>query len=102
MTVVAHVSDTHVGNEVQDPAARMAAVMDHLLAMSPRPDVLVVTGDVADHGLAQEYAVARAWLDRWPSDEHSSRIVFITRRVPQRWVAALLDAIGEEVAGVDQ
>ena len=43
-----------------------------------------------------------AWLDRWPSDERSSRIVLITRRVPQRWVAALLGAIGEEVAGVNQ
>lgn len=66
MVVVAHVSDTHVGNAVQDPAPRMAALMDHLLAMSPRPDVLLVTGDVADHGLAEEYAAARAWLDRWP------------------------------------
>jgi 3',5'-cyclic AMP phosphodiesterase CpdA len=26
----------------------------------------VVTGDVADHGLAGEYAEARAWLERWP------------------------------------
>jgi len=66
MTVVAHVSDTHAGNAVQDPADRMASVMDHLLAMSPRPEVLVVTGDVADHGLPEEYAAARAWLDRWP------------------------------------
>jgi 3',5'-cyclic-AMP phosphodiesterase len=66
MFAVAHVSDTHFGNDVQDPAGRAAAVMDHLLAMSPRPDVLVVTGDIADHGLADEYAEARAWLDRWP------------------------------------
>ncbi len=66
MFVVAHVSDTHFGNDVQDPAARAEAVMDHLLAMRPRPDLLVVTGDVADHGLAAEYAEARAWLDRWP------------------------------------
>ena len=43
-----------------------------------------------------------AWLDRWPSDKRSSRIVLITRRVPERWVAALLGAIGEEVAGVSQ
>ena len=41
-----------------------------------------------------------AWLDRWPSDDRSSRIVFITRRVPQRWVEVLLEAIGEEVADV--
>jgi 3',5'-cyclic-AMP phosphodiesterase len=65
MFVIAHVSDTHVGNAVQDPAARMAAVMDHLLAVSPRPDVLVVTGDVADHGLPDEYAEARVWVERW-------------------------------------
>jgi len=38
-----------------------------------------------------------AWLDRWPSAERSSRIVFITRRVPQRWVEVLLEAIIEEV-----
>src|SRR4051794_32041701 len=83
MTVLAHVSDTHVGNAVQDPAARMAAVMDHLLAMSPRPDVLVVTGDVADHGLPEEYAVARAWLERWPGPvalcpgNHDVRVAFV-------------------------
>jgi Icc protein len=65
MLVIAHVSDTHFGNDVQDPGARNAAVMDHLLAMEPRPDVLVVTGDVADHGLPEEYDEARAWLDRW-------------------------------------
>ena len=38
--------------------------------------------------------------DRWPSDDRRSRIVFITRRVPQRWVEVLLAAIGEEVADV--
>lgn len=65
MLVIAHVSDTHFGNDVQDPAARVAAVLDHLLAMDPRPDVLVVSGDVADHGLPEEYDAARAWLDRW-------------------------------------
>jgi Icc protein len=65
MLVIAHVSDTHFGNDIQDPAPRTAAVMDHLLAMDPRPDVLVVSGDVADHGLPQEYDAAHAWLDRW-------------------------------------
>jgi G3E family GTPase len=41
-----------------------------------------------------------AWLNRWPSDDRRSRIVIITRRVPRRWVEVLLEAIGEEVAGV--
>jgi G3E family GTPase len=53
----------------------------------------------AIHGV-QHVFHAPAWLDRWPSDDRSSRIVFITRRVPQRWVEVLLEAIGEEVADV--
>src|SRR3989440_6641718 len=51
------------------------------------------------HGV-QHVFHAPAWLKRWPSDDRSSRIVFITRRVPQRWVEALLEAIGVEVADV--
>lgn len=65
MLVIAHLSDTHFGNDVQDPTSRATAVMDHLLAMNPLPDVLVVSGDVADHGLPQEYDAARAWLHPW-------------------------------------
>jgi Icc protein len=99
MLVIAHVSDTHFGNDVQDPALRAAAVMDHLLAMDPRPSVLVVTGDVADHGLPEEYAAARAWLDRWDGPlavcpgNHDVRAAFVAGlHVPSRTVV--------EVAGV--
>ena len=38
----------------------------------PRPDVLLVTGDVADHGLPEEYAEARAVLDAWPGPSWSA------------------------------
>jgi G3E family GTPase len=41
-----------------------------------------------------------AWLDRWPSDDRRSRLVFIARRIPQRWVEVLLEAIDAEVAAV--
>jgi G3E family GTPase len=51
------------------------------------------------HGV-QHVFHAPTWLKRWPSDDRRSRIVFITRRVPQRWVEALLEAIGAEVADV--
>jgi Icc protein len=64
MLVIAHISDTHFGGP-PDASARSEAVMAHLLAMEPRPDVLVVTGDVADHGLPEEYAEARRVLDTW-------------------------------------
>ena len=61
--VVAHLSDTHFG--IPGAAGRVRCVLDHLHAMSPRPDLLVVTGDVADYGLEEEYAEARAVLDTW-------------------------------------
>ena len=61
--VVAHLSDTHFG--IPSAAGRVRLVLDHLHAMSPRPDVLVVSGDVTDHGLEEEYAEARAVLDTW-------------------------------------
>jgi Icc protein len=64
-TLVAHLSDTHFGGPA-DARARADAVLTHLLAMDPRPDVLLVTGDVADHGTPEEYAEARVVLDRWP------------------------------------
>ncbi len=51
------------------------------------------------HGV-QHVFHAPAWLERWPSDDRRSRIVFITRQVPQRWIEILLDAIEAEVAGV--
>ncbi len=63
--VVAHVSDTHFGGP-PDARPRAEAVMAHLLALDPRPDVLLVSGDVADHGLPDEYAEARTLLDAWP------------------------------------
>jgi Icc protein len=125
MFVVAHVSDTHFGNDRQDPAPRTAAVMDHLLAMDPRPDVLVLSGDVADHGLAPEYAETRAWLARWPGPlaicpgNHDVRTAYVDGLgVPARSVVevggyrfvlldSLVDAVdGERVdegrVGVDQ
>jgi 3',5'-cyclic AMP phosphodiesterase CpdA len=63
--LIAHVSDTHLGGPA-DARARAEAVLEHLLALDPRPDVLLVSGDVADHGLPDEYAEARTVLDAWP------------------------------------
>ncbi|MFL5282111.1 MAG: CobW family GTP-binding protein [Rhodopila sp.] len=37
------------------------------------------------------------FLDRWPSGDETTRIVFITRDVPRHFVSRLLDAIEEEV-----
>jgi Icc protein len=64
VTVVAHLSDLHFGGP-PDARARADRVLDHVLALDPAPDLLLVTGDVADHGTAEEYAEARAVLSRW-------------------------------------
>ena len=63
--VVAHLSDTHFGNERCVASDRTRRVLDALLRMDPRPDVLAVTGDVADHGWVQEYAEAVQVLGAW-------------------------------------
>jgi G3E family GTPase len=76
----------HCGSDI----LRLKGIVN-ILESPDRPAVI--------HGV-QHVFHAPAWLDRWPSDDRSSRIVFITRRVPQRWVEVLLEAIGEEVADV--
>jgi G3E family GTPase len=76
----------HCGNDI----LRLKGIVN-ILESPDRPAVI--------HGV-QHVFHAPAWLDRWPSDDRSSRIVFITRRVPQHWVEVLLEAIGEEVADV--
>ena len=51
------------------------------------------------HGV-QHVFHAPAWLDRWPSADRRSRLVFITRRIPRGWVEALLVALEAEVGEV--
>ena len=41
-----------------------------------------------------------AWLERWPSEDRGSRLVFIVRGIPRGWVVALLDALETEVGEV--
>ncbi len=62
MTIrIVHVSDIHFGcaNE-----AALQAVHEYL-AGDP-PDLVATTGDITQAGDAQEFAAARAWLDRLP------------------------------------
>jgi G3E family GTPase len=40
------------------------------------------------------------WLSGWPSEDRQSRMIFIARGIPRRWVEALLAAIDAEVADV--
>lgn len=64
MFTIAHISDLHIGDP-HDSLGRAQRVVAHVCSLDPAPDLLLVTGDVADHGRPEEYAAARAVLAAW-------------------------------------
>ena len=66
--LIAQMSDPHVRPRGQlyeglvDSNTMFSAAIRHLEALSPKPDVVVLTGDIADHGLESEYDLARELL----------------------------------------
>jgi 3',5'-cyclic-AMP phosphodiesterase len=69
---IAHLSDTHLmtGPFAAEPAAGAARAIGRLLAITPRPDCVVITGDLADTGSPEEYAALHAILRRCPVPVH--------------------------------
>ncbi len=57
--LIAQVTDIHLGFEPGNPAEfnrkRLDQVLQRLMAMTPRPDLLLATGDVVDRGDADSY-----------------------------------------------
>jgi Predicted phosphohydrolases len=70
--LIAQISDLHLracGSPLHnaiDTEAALAACIDHLLRLYPRPDVVVATGDLADLARAEDYALLRDYLARLP------------------------------------
>lgn len=65
MIVLAHVSDIHLdGTEVR--AERARRVLTYLAGLPRAVDAVLVSGDIADHGTAEEYAEARELLGGLP------------------------------------
>ncbi len=68
--LLAQISDLHVRPPgqlyygVADSNAMLDAAIDQLNALDPRPDLLLVSGDLVDEGLDAEYASLRPRLDR--------------------------------------
>lgn len=68
--LVAQISDLHVVadgtplNGVVDTRAALAAAIDHLAALDPPPDAVLATGDLAQDGLPEDYALLRSAFDR--------------------------------------
>jgi G3E family GTPase len=48
------------------------------------------------HGMQHVYH-APVWLERWPSEDRRTRIVFIGQHIAERWVRTLLDLLDAEV-----
>jgi 3',5'-cyclic AMP phosphodiesterase CpdA len=59
--VIAHVSDIHIDG-TEERAERTARVMAYLNGLGRAPDAVLVTGDLADHGLPEEYREVRKLL----------------------------------------
>lgn len=67
--LIAQISDLHVladgaalGGQV-DTHAALAAAIDHIGALDPRPDLVLATGDLAQDGLPEDYALLRTAFD---------------------------------------
>ena len=66
--LIAQISDPHLRPAGQlyqglvDSNALFAAALRQIAALDPRPDAVLLTGDVVDEGRDDEYAVARAML----------------------------------------
>src|SRR5918997_3641364 len=71
MLIIAQLSDFHVRPRGQtaygvDTNAMFAEAIDAVLRLRPRPDMVLVSGDLTDCGLAEEYALVADGLAALP------------------------------------
>ncbi len=70
MTLIAQISDTHIrlpGQLIEgrvDTFAHFSVCIDRINALPQRPNLVIVSGDLADTGNAEEYRRIKAELDR--------------------------------------
>ena len=70
--LIGQISDLHIKSDgrlsyrVVDTAGMLMRCVAHVLALKQRPDVVVVTGDLADFGRPEEYATLKALLAPLP------------------------------------
>ena len=70
--LIAQISDTHIKPEGRlayrrvDTALLLARCLEHLQRLTPMPDVVLVTGDLVDAGLDEEYLRLRRLLSSLP------------------------------------
>jgi G3E family GTPase len=103
-----HQADVTSASLVRDEPVSAVALALFLSALAENcgPDLLRMKGIVAVgeqpdnpavvHGVQHVYH-APVWLDRWPSDDRRTRMVFIARGFRPQWACALLQLIEQEV-----
>jgi 3',5'-cyclic AMP phosphodiesterase CpdA len=71
-TFIAQLSDSHIttGPLGGGPAAGLQLALARVLALDPRPDCVVVTGDLTDHGRPEEYAALQEIIGDFPLPLH--------------------------------
>ncbi|HEX3689782.1 MAG TPA: phosphodiesterase [Solirubrobacteraceae bacterium] len=74
--LVAQISDPHIGGDwgsarpSADPVTCFTRALDAVLSMPDRPDVLLITGDLVEHGTDEEYEVVHRLLAAAPVPVH--------------------------------
>lgn len=104
MIILAHLSDLHLDGSERS-SARAKTVMKYLDALPYDLDAVLVTGDIADHGLATEYEQARKILSsRHPvftcPGNHDVRAVFRQILLDQPAGAGPINQVHRTAAGV--
>src|SRR5690349_10902454 len=65
--LIAQVTDLHLHADAGHPnLARFVRVLEHLASMLPRPDLLVLSGDLTDDGALASYRHLQQALAAWP------------------------------------
>jgi 3',5'-cyclic-AMP phosphodiesterase len=69
---IAQLSDPHLTAGVlgYGPAAGLQLALARVMALDPRPDCVVVTGDLTDHGLEAEYEALQQVIGEFPLPLH--------------------------------